>query len=89
MSRESLDESQIDEDTLNQFQTFYQQRIFVNQLTEFCFKRCISIPGSKFDDNEKKCLINCTGNYLEAQHLTVDRATRYIKEQVTMKEEEE
>lgn len=45
----------------------------VGKLTNVCWDKCISTPGSKFSSSETSCLTSCAHRYLETSALIVRR----------------
>ena len=45
----------------------------ISKLTETCFDKCISKPGSKLDATEANCIANCAGRYLDSSVFVVNR----------------
>ncbi|GLG99397.1 Mitochondrial import inner membrane translocase subunit Tim13 [Gryllus bimaculatus] len=45
----------------------------LTKMTEKCFKKCISKPGTSLDSSEQKCVAMCMDRYMDAWNL-VSRA---------------
>ena len=48
----------------------------VSHITDLCFDKCVSKPGSKTDSGEVSCLQNCTMRFLESNQVILQRLTR-------------
>uniref|UniRef100_T1J3V4 Mitochondrial import inner membrane translocase subunit n=1 Tax=Strigamia maritima TaxID=126957 RepID=T1J3V4_STRMM len=45
----------------------------LTKISEKCFKKCVSRPGSTLDSSEQKCVAMCMDRYMDAWNL-VSRA---------------
>ncbi|XP_043260633.1 mitochondrial import inner membrane translocase subunit Tim13-B [Colletes latitarsis] len=41
----------------------------LTKMTEKCFKKCISKPGTALDTSEQKCIAMCMDRYMDAFNL--------------------
>ncbi|XP_015589436.1 mitochondrial import inner membrane translocase subunit Tim13 [Cephus cinctus] len=41
----------------------------LTKMTEKCFKKCISKPGTSLDSSEQKCVAMCMDRYMDAFNL--------------------
>mmetsp|Transcript_15554 Transcript_15554/g.33767 ORF Transcript_15554/g.33767 Transcript_15554/m.33767 type:complete len:87 (-) Transcript_15554:951-1211(-) len=64
-----------------QFQSFIQREQQVAQvqqmiatLTDVCWDKCISAPGSYLSSRESSCLENCTKRFVETTQYILQRA---------------
>ena len=48
-------------------------RELITEMTERCYDKCISKPGSSLDSYEQRCLGNCMDRYLDSWN-TVSKA---------------
>ncbi|CAN0136349.1 mitochondrial import inner membrane translocase subunit Tim13 [Lampetra fluviatilis] len=57
----------------------------LQRMTDKCFKKCISKPGTSLDNSEQKCVAMCMDRYMDAWN-TVSRAygTRLQHEHANM-----
>ncbi|VDM32767.1 unnamed protein product [Hydatigera taeniaeformis] len=44
-------------------------RELMDQMTQKCFEKCISRPGTSLDNSEQKCLGNCMDRYMDSMNL--------------------
>ncbi|CDS43624.1 Mitochondrial import inner membrane translocase subunit Tim13 [Echinococcus granulosus] len=44
-------------------------RELMDQLTQKCFEKCVSRPGTSLDNSEQKCLGNCMDRYMDSVNL--------------------
>eukprot|EP00325_Prymnesiales_sp_UTEX-LB-985_P008997 CAMPEP_0174714200 /NCGR_PEP_ID=MMETSP1094-20130205/17111_1 /TAXON_ID=156173 /ORGANISM="Chrysochromulina brevifilum, Strain UTEX LB 985" /LENGTH=132 /DNA_ID=CAMNT_0015913505 /DNA_START=79 /DNA_END=478 /DNA_ORIENTATION=+ len=45
----------------------------ISKLTETCFDKCVTKPGTKLDSSEANCIANCAGRYLDSSVFVVNR----------------
>ena len=45
----------------------------ISKLTDICFEKCITKPGSKLDSSEANCVANCAGRFLDSSVFVVNR----------------
>merc|ERR1711997_1149340 len=57
----------------------------LTKITDKCFKKCISSPGSSFSSSDQKCLAMCMDRYMDSFNL-VSKAytTKLTREQGRM-----
>ncbi|KAB0791984.1 hypothetical protein PPYR_13945 [Photinus pyralis] len=41
----------------------------LTKMTEKCFKKCISKPGTSLDNSEQKCIAMCMDRYMDSWNL--------------------
>ncbi|KAJ8963010.1 hypothetical protein NQ314_005628 [Rhamnusium bicolor] len=41
----------------------------LTKMTEKCFKKCISKPGTSLDSSEQKCIAMCMDRYMDSWNL--------------------
>ncbi|KAJ8943588.1 hypothetical protein NQ318_006590 [Aromia moschata] len=41
----------------------------LTKITEKCFKKCISKPGTSLDSSEQKCIAMCMDRYMDSWNL--------------------
>ncbi|XP_076337661.1 mitochondrial import inner membrane translocase subunit Tim13 [Tachypleus tridentatus] len=41
----------------------------LQKMTEKCFKKCISKPGTSLDNSEQKCIAMCMDRYMDSWNL--------------------
>nr|CUU97752.1 hypothetical transcript [Hymenolepis microstoma] len=44
-------------------------RDLMDQLTNKCFEKCITRPGTSLDNSEQKCLSNCMDRYMDSMNF--------------------
>ncbi|KAF4525394.1 hypothetical protein B566_EDAN014179 [Ephemera danica] len=57
----------------------------LGKMTEKCFRKCVTRPGTSLDSSEQKCVAMCMDRYMESYNL-VSRSysQRLIKERNNM-----
>ena len=52
----------------------------IAKLTETCFDKCITKPGTKLDSSEANCIANCAGRYLDSSVFVVKTGARDVRD---------
>mmetsp|Transcript_29744 Transcript_29744/g.54524 ORF Transcript_29744/g.54524 Transcript_29744/m.54524 type:complete len:86 (+) Transcript_29744:51-308(+) len=52
-----------------------QVQSMISSLTDVCWDKCISTPGSYLSGKEQSCLENCAGRFVEVTQYILQRAT--------------
>ncbi|KAJ1505132.1 hypothetical protein HMI55_001730 [Coelomomyces lativittatus] len=55
---------------------------FQNKVSEACFTKCISKPGTKLDSSDETCLSKCMDRYLEAWDIVSKAYVSRIQKEV-------
>ncbi|KCV69141.1 hypothetical protein H696_04556 [Fonticula alba] len=66
---------QIKETALFQMQMNIVQTL-TSAISDKCFERCVTKPGSRLDSSETSCVSRCTQRFLEARSIV---AAAYVK----------
>ena len=45
----------------------------ISKLTEMCFDKCVTKPGTRLDSSEANCVANCAGRFLDSSVFVVNR----------------
>ena len=48
----------------------------VSHVTELCFEKCVTKPGTSLNSSEQTCLSSCTMRYLESSQVILQRIQR-------------
>ncbi|KAF6207996.1 hypothetical protein GE061_016445 [Apolygus lucorum] len=71
LSGSSISSSQRDElmETVKQQIAVANAQELLTKMTEKCFKKCVSKPGSSLDSSEQKCVLMCMDRYMDSWNL--------------------
>ncbi|XP_058449765.1 mitochondrial import inner membrane translocase subunit Tim13 [Malaya genurostris] len=53
----------------------------LSKMTEKCFKKCISKPGTELDGSEQKCIAMCMDRYMDSWNLVSRTYTQRIQKE--------
>uniref|UniRef100_A0A8D8F029 Mitochondrial import inner membrane translocase subunit n=2 Tax=Culex pipiens TaxID=7175 RepID=A0A8D8F029_CULPI len=53
----------------------------LTKMTEKCFKKCISKPGTELDSSEQKCIAMCMDRYMDSWNLVSRTYTMRIQKE--------
>ncbi|CAH0546104.1 unnamed protein product [Brassicogethes aeneus] len=56
-------------DTVKQQIAVANAQELLTKMTEKCFKKCISKPGTSLDSSEQKCIAMCMDRYMDSWNL--------------------
>jgi import inner membrane translocase subunit TIM8 len=59
---------------LEREQQLAQMQQMIATLTEVCFEKCISSPGSYLSSRESSCIENCAKRFIDATQFILQRA---------------
>merc|ERR1712025_143470 len=58
-----------------------QAQELLSKMSDKCFKKCITKPGSSLDNSEQKCLAMCMDRYMEAWNLVSQSFTKRLSQE--------
>ncbi|XP_034244431.1 mitochondrial import inner membrane translocase subunit Tim13-B [Thrips palmi] len=62
-------------DQIRQQLAIANAQLVIQKMTEKCFTKCISKPGSSLDNSEQKCVAMCMDRYMDAHGVV---STAYL-----------
>jgi len=61
-----------------------QMQELLGKVTDKCFKKCISSPGSSLGSGEQKCLAMCMDRYMDSFNLVSKAYTQRLQREQQM-----